>query len=152
MARLAEDLGAIRDERTGLPLVTRVVPTAAVYQGGCLDALPDLLIEWNDQLRIGSATLGTGREATLRVHSPKVGTLEATNRYGRSGDHRPRGFFVATGPGLKPARLAEPVSVMDFAPTLEAWAGLPPSPGDGRPIPELLRRHPAPAAEEPPCW
>jgi hypothetical protein len=44
------------------------------------------------------------------------------------------GFFVATGPDLGAGRCSSPVSVMDFAPTIEAWSGLSPTPGAGRPI------------------
>jgi predicted AlkP superfamily phosphohydrolase/phosphomutase len=60
------------------------------------------------------------------------------NRYGRTGEHRPGGFFVAAGPGLPAGRLTRVVSVLDFAPTLLALLGVPAPAGDGRAIAELL--------------
>lgn len=81
--------------------------------------------------------LGEGSNAVLRVRSARIGELETVNRYGRTGDHRPHGFFVAAGPGLGPSRLSTPVSLMDFAPSIETWAGLVPAPGSGRPIGSL---------------
>jgi hypothetical protein len=82
--------------------------------------------------------LGDGANAVLRVRSPRIGELETVNRYGRTGDHRPYGFFVAAGPGLGPSRLSTPVSLMDFAPSIETWAGLVPMPGSGRVIEPMV--------------
>jgi len=138
IARLAADLLAITEERTGAPLVRRLTETAMLYQGEHLDALPDLLVEWNDEVVAGSTAVGNGQAAVVRVRSPRIGELETVNGYGRTGDHRPHGFFVAVGPGLNPRRLDRPVSLLDFAPSLEAWAGLTPTPGDGRPIEALV--------------
>ncbi|HET9514447.1 MAG TPA: alkaline phosphatase family protein [Gemmatimonadales bacterium] len=136
--QLAGELLAITEADTGAPLVRRVIETSTLYQGEHQDALPDLLVEWNEALVRGSTMLGDGANAVLRVRSPRIGELEAVNRYGRTGDHRPHGFFVATGPGLGPSRLSTPVSLMDFAPSVETWAGLIPPPGSGRVIEPMV--------------
>jgi predicted AlkP superfamily phosphohydrolase/phosphomutase len=136
--RLAADLLAFVDERTGRPLVRRVLRTAALYEGEHLNALPDLLVEWDDRTPTGSAVVGDGVGATIRASSPRTGIIEGINTFGRTGEHRPEGLFVAVGAGIAPGPLATPVSLMDFAPTIEALLGLTPTPGDGRPIRALL--------------
>jgi predicted AlkP superfamily phosphohydrolase/phosphomutase len=64
--------------------------------------------------------------------------LEGINRYCRSGDHRREGLFVAVGPGLEPGRMAQTVSIMDFAPTVARLLGVELPAAAGRPIPGLL--------------
>jgi predicted AlkP superfamily phosphohydrolase/phosphomutase len=111
---------------TGRPLVRRVLRTAEHYVGEHLDALPDLLVEWD-------------REAPIRrIHSPRIGTIEGEFRGGRTGDHKPNGLLMAAGPGIPPQRLERPVSVTDVAPTLAARLGVSLTDVDGAPIPELV--------------
>ena len=142
-AQLEADLLALRDERTGRALVRAVRRTRDLWQGERLDALPDLLVEWSDDAPTGSVALAGGRAAEVRASSPKLGALEGANAYGRTGEHRIEGFFVARGPGIAPGRLPRTVSTMDFAPTFCARLGAPMRGVDGRVIPELAA---APAA------
>jgi predicted AlkP superfamily phosphohydrolase/phosphomutase len=136
--QLALDLEEIRNLDSGRPMIRRVSRTADLYEGEWLSLLPDLLVAWSEETPIGSATVGSGAGATVRLGSDRIGELVGTNRYCRTGDQRPEGLFVAAGPGLGPGRLARSVSVMDFAPTLAALLGVEiPSP-DGAPIRELL--------------
>jgi predicted AlkP superfamily phosphohydrolase/phosphomutase len=72
------------------------------------------------------------------VTSPRIGILEGTNGYCRSGDHRREGLFVAVSPRHPPARLEGAVSIMDFAPTLARLLGVELPGAAGRPIPALL--------------
>jgi predicted AlkP superfamily phosphohydrolase/phosphomutase len=134
---LARDLTAIVDAGTGRPLVRRVLRTSDVYRGEYRDDLPDLLVEWSDEQPVGSAVVGGGAGATVRASSPKTGTIEGVNRYGRTGDHRPEGLFLASGPGVRPGRLGRPLSILDLAPTLTRLFGVDLPDADGRPIPEL---------------
>ena len=140
---LAKDLLEIVDEQTGRPLIRRVYRTAEIYQGEHLEDLPDLLVEWSDDVPLGSAIVGGGRGATVRAHSPKVGMVEGMNSYGRTGDHRLEGLFVATGPGIPRGRLQRTISIMDFAPTFTRLLGANLEDCDGRPIPELVCATPA---------
>jgi predicted AlkP superfamily phosphohydrolase/phosphomutase len=134
--RLERDLLDIRDHRTGGPLVARVLRTADHFHGAHLDELPDLLVEWNDEAATGSTAIGNGAGAVVRASSPKIGVLEGCNDYGRSGEHRPGGWFVAAGPGIRPGR-AQPVSVLDLAPTFARMLGLDIPECDGTVIPAL---------------
>jgi len=80
--------------------------TRELWRGEREGDLPDLLVEWSDDAPTGSTALAGGRAASVRANSPKLGVLEAANAYGRTGEHRPEGFFVARGAGLRPGRLA----------------------------------------------
>jgi predicted AlkP superfamily phosphohydrolase/phosphomutase len=100
--------------------------------------LPDLLIEWNDEIMIGSSRVGDTNNSKLQIASKKIGLLERINKYCRTGDHRPEGLFVILGPGVEAGRLGRTVSIMDFAPTFAGlYETLMPN-IDGRPIVEVL--------------
>ena len=72
------------------------------------------------------------------VDSEKTGLITGVNGYCRTGDHRREGLFMATGPGIRPGRLARSVSIMDFAPTFCALLGTALPGADGQPIIELV--------------
>jgi predicted AlkP superfamily phosphohydrolase/phosphomutase len=123
---LEHELRQLVNLETGRPLVKRVLRTAEHYVGEHLDALPDLLVEWD-------------REAPIRrIHAPRIGTIEGEFRGGRTGDHKPNGLLMAAGPGIRQERLERPVSVTDVAPTLAARLGVALADVDGAPIPELV--------------
>lgn len=138
--RLAQDLLAIENADTGVRMISSVKRTRDLYTGEYLDYLPDLLVEWSDNVLLGSATCGNPAGSHIRIRSDKLGVIEGTNNYCRTGDHRPEGVFVARGPGIVRGRLDRTVSIMDFAPTFTAMLGVDLPHVDGRPIPELLRR------------
>ena len=52
-------------------------------------------------------------------------------------EHRPGGLFVAVGPGIAPGHLANPVSILDFAPTFCDALGIPHNRFEGKPISEI---------------
>jgi predicted AlkP superfamily phosphohydrolase/phosphomutase len=137
---LARDLLAVLDAESGRPAVARVLRTDDLGDGPSRPRLPDLLVEWSEERALGSVTVGTGRGALVRLVSDRIGTVEGTNAYCRSGDHRRGGLFVAVGPTLQPGRMTESVSIMDFAPTLARLLGVELPPVAGRPIGRLLAR------------
>ena len=137
--RLATDLLAIVDDCTGAPLARRVLRTADLYDGEHLDHLPDLLVEWSEEVAVGSTSLAGGAGARVRARSPKIGAVEGGNTYTRSGEHRAGGWFVAAGPTVAPGRLGRAVSLMDLAPTFTQMLGVELDDCDGRPVAELLR-------------
>jgi predicted AlkP superfamily phosphohydrolase/phosphomutase len=99
-----------------------VLATRDLYPGERVDALPDLLIEWN-------------REAPVsRIWSPRTGTIRATYRGVRTGDHRSEGLAFFAGPGFAPGRLGRPIAVEDFAPTLAGLVGVELPAGTGSPL------------------
>ena len=134
---LIEQLLAIVDDRTGHAAIQQVRRTRDLYQGPCLDALPDLLIEWSDEIATGSTAVHQGAGARVTLRSAAIGRLTGANSYARTGDHRRDGLYVVAGSGIPAGRDGAPVGLMDFAPTFECLAGLTPATGDGAPIPAL---------------
>lgn len=136
--RLADDLLSLVHTGTGMPMVRRVLRTVDLFQGERLAELPDLLVEWNDQILVGSRMHGNHPSSHVRLVSDKVGTIEGDYSYCRTGDHRPGGLFAITGPDITPNALDRTVSLLDFAPTFLRWAGLPHDGLDGKAIEELF--------------
>jgi predicted AlkP superfamily phosphohydrolase/phosphomutase len=136
---LTETLLGIVDQRTGNPLVRRVFATADHYTGEHLDHLPDLLVEWSDEIPTGSTVVGKGSGATVRATSPKIGIVEGINHYGRTGEHRAEGLFIAAGPRLKHSVFSREISILDFAPTFGKLLGVELRDLDGRAINELVQ-------------
>lgn len=148
-AQLANDLLDIVDERTGKPLVRRVLRSAGLYHGEHVDRLPDLLVEWSDDVPTGSTAVGRGAAAAVLARSEKIGRIEGVNQYCRTGEHRPDGFFIAAGPTVRPQRLGRRVPIVDFAPTFVRLLGVDAPAYDGGPIGELLGAAPEAAAGAP---
>jgi len=140
--QLTTDLLEIVDERTGNPLVRRVTRTASLYDGEHLNHLPDLLVEWNDEIPTGSTIVADGSGAMVRVKSPKIGLVEGVNQYGRTGEHQSNGLFVAVGPNIKQSVLDREISILDFAPTFAKALAVDFPRFDGRAIPELIEGGP----------
>jgi predicted AlkP superfamily phosphohydrolase/phosphomutase len=107
-------------------VVLDIIRTQDIYAGDALDALPDLLLEWNKASPITS------------VRSPKIGVVEGMYRGPRTGDHRPSGFVFVRGPSVEPGPVRHPVAVTDLAPTIAAHLGVTLPDVDGRPVDELL--------------
>jgi predicted AlkP superfamily phosphohydrolase/phosphomutase len=139
VADLVRTLGDIVDHRTGNRLIRRVWRASDLYDGPCLDALPDLLVEWNDETPTGSSSVGSGAGAQVSAWSPAIGRVEGINAYCRTGEHRPGGMFVATGPDIVAGEMHRIVSILDFAPTICGILGAPMAISDGAPIDELLQ-------------
>lgn len=136
---LARDLLDLVDERTGSPLIAAVDRTDSLYSGPKREALPDLLVTWSAEIATGTLGHAGGRGATVRVRSEKLGVVEGRNRYGRTGEHVPSGFFVCAGPGVPAVDRGDPVEVTDFFPTICGLLELPVPDVDGNVIPELVR-------------
>jgi predicted AlkP superfamily phosphohydrolase/phosphomutase len=137
--RISDDLLAIVDTETGKPIVERVIKTSDRFHGDRVDHLPDLLLDWNEDVQIGSTGVRDGVARPLRLTSDLIGTLEGQCSYCRTGDHRPDGLFAVAGPGTRPGTLDGMVSIMDFAPTLLRLFGLGVDDLDGEPIAEVLK-------------
>ena len=137
-AELSERLLEIRDADRGHRLIRRVLRTDRSYDGPHSTDLPDLLVEWTDEVPVGSAHLAGGVGATIRATSPHIGTIQGSNEFGRSGENRRDGWFVAAVPGRTPGQRDEPVSLLDFAPTLCRLLDAPAEGFEGRPIPEIV--------------
>lgn len=126
--QLTRDLTDIVNLDTGKPVVSRVLRTAQFYRGEYIDHLPDLLVEWYNEAPI----------ARIRVGSEKTGEIQGEYRFCRTGDHRPAGLFIASGPSIQPGSLDRTVSIMDFAPTIARLLEVDLPDVDGQPIAEIL--------------
>jgi predicted AlkP superfamily phosphohydrolase/phosphomutase len=140
---LSRDLLELTQPGSGRPLVRAVHRTADLFRGAHLDQLPDLIVEWNPEIALGTAVAGNGAGSRVRATSPKVGMVEQVNTYCRTGDHQLGGMFVARGPGIRPGPLDRVVSNLDLAPTFAQMMGCAMTGVDGRLIPELLAGSPA---------
>jgi predicted AlkP superfamily phosphohydrolase/phosphomutase len=136
--QLSEDLLDVTDSASGQPLAKRVMKTSDQFQGEYLDHLPDLLVEWNEDIRMGSKVVSDDASCRVRAVSDKIGLVEGEYCYCRTGDHRPEGLFVVVGPGIQPGTIIRTVSIMDIAPTFLNWFGLACDDLDGQPIVEML--------------
>jgi hypothetical protein len=97
-----------------------------------------VLVEWHDESPVGSTLLAEGRGSVIRVSSPKIGTVETVNGYGRTGEHRSDGLLIAAGPGITPGERDSPLSLLDVAPTITASLGTTMTVGEGTAAADLV--------------
>ncbi|MEA2778619.1 MAG: hypothetical protein QOK29_163, partial [Rhodospirillaceae bacterium] len=108
IAQLTRDLCALINLDTGLPAIRGVERADRYYRRTETDTMPDLFIDWE-------------REAPIEtVWSEKVGLVHAPYVNWRTGDHRPGGLLIATGPGVPPGALLPEMPLEDLAPSLAA--------------------------------
>lgn len=110
LEELATGLGEIVDARTGVPAVLATHAPRDLYEGPHLDALPDLLVEWNHDQRFTA------------LQSPRIGTLPIPQLIGRSGEHRNHGLLLTLG-GVDAAP-APPIPVEGLAELICQQLGL----------------------------
>ena len=134
-SELTKDLLEITDCRSGRPLVQQVIRTDDLYPGPYRDALPDLLVEWASDVPTGSQVHAGGRAARVACTSPKIGRVEGTNRYMRTGGHDLGGAFVLVDSRWAPGEVEDPVSVLDFYPTICRILDVSIPEVDGTPLP-----------------
>jgi predicted AlkP superfamily phosphohydrolase/phosphomutase len=125
-AELMRDLLELTDVKTGVRIVRNVLKTQDHYRGDYIQHLPDLVVQWNGDFPVRSA------------RSEKIGQIAGPCPCVRSGGHRPVGQFTVLGPGINPGRIARPINVMDFAPTLAALLGIKLDDVDGSVIREIV--------------
>ncbi|MEN3976085.1 hypothetical protein [Emcibacter sp. SYSU 3D8] len=123
--RLIAELGEVRNDETGGPLVTEIVRTRDHHNGPKAETLPDLLVTWN-------------REKPIRVvSSPAIGRLVHPHPTIRTGDHRPDALMMLNGPGFGHRTLNQDIDVIDLAPSLTALCGLSSAGFQGQALPAL---------------
>ncbi|MGE0668983.1 MAG: alkaline phosphatase family protein [Sphingomonadales bacterium] len=119
--RLIGQLGDVRNDDTGEPLIASVVRTRDLYAGPRVETLPDLLVTWNREQPIHA------------VSSPAIGRLPHPHPSIRTGDHRPHAMLVLSGPGYAPRRVNDDIDMIDLAPTLASLLDLPATGFQGQP-------------------
>lgn len=112
IAELADELGRLRDPRTGRAIVRDVLRVDDEFPGDRRGWLPDLVVRWDAAAPIDAAT--SGRIGTLTLPSPDP----------RPGTHAGPGFVLAAGPGIPAQGVLEGGHIFDFAPTLLTRLGV----------------------------
>ncbi len=110
-SRISEVVKTLVDPHTGSKLVREVFYTDHVFPGPQRGRLPDLIVAWNDQALLNAAD------------STEVGRLVGESPDLRSGNHKPQGFALFSGPGIQKKPISEARSV-DIAPTILQYFGL----------------------------
>jgi predicted AlkP superfamily phosphohydrolase/phosphomutase len=157
---LREDLGRFTDPETGHKVVARVYRREELYHGPCLQEAPDLLLELNLDRGYSYTCLPGGG----RGDGEPIRRLRSRERLGAkggsmNGSHRRQGIFLFArdgragswgtgqngdaGNGPAGRRQIERLSIMDLAPTILRFFGVPvPKDMDGRVIDEIVDNTP----------
>jgi predicted AlkP superfamily phosphohydrolase/phosphomutase len=125
--RITREALALRDPRTGEPLVEHVYRREEIYSGPYIDRTPDLIVQprgWQ-YMAFGHADFGSNK-----LVEPIIGL---------SGHHRPDGVLILAGEGVKPGIQIEGASILDLAPTILHAMGIDvPQDLDGRVLGEAF--------------
>ena len=161
---------SLRDPRTGERIFDRAARREEIYSGPYVDRFPDVVLEpaleWSSNPSEGPSQRGYsysflssgeggegpgedgGESSWFRELRPDE--REGARGRGMNGTHRPEGFFVFSGPGVRPGRYEPGADLADFAPTLMAHLGeRPATPMEGRVLSALLDA-PGPSSDPPP--
>jgi predicted AlkP superfamily phosphohydrolase/phosphomutase len=121
-AELERFFGSLCDASTQQPIVAEIVrkfattPAAAPHRAG----QPDLIVRWTETRTREVSRL---RSTTLPAFSCAVPDHLPS---GRSGNHRPLGWFIARGPGVAAGATLPTHDILDLAPTVRRYLGLEP--------------------------
>jgi predicted AlkP superfamily phosphohydrolase/phosphomutase len=136
---LARQAVALRDPRSGEPLIERVYRREEIYSGPYVARTPDLIVQprgW-EYMAFGHADFGSNR-----LVEPITGL---------SGHHRPEGLLILAGPGVRAGARLEGASILDLVPTiLHALDVAVPQGLDGRVLAEAF--DPASPLARPVCF
>jgi predicted AlkP superfamily phosphohydrolase/phosphomutase len=92
----------LRAVGTDKPIISDIVPAPEMFPGARRNLLPDFILRW------------TNEYPAVEVRSPELGLIRAAPDSGRTGEHRPGGFALLLGRGVKEGRLAPLAHNRDF--------------------------------------
>ena len=125
--QMKAELMSIQHPETGKPLVEHIYERDELYRGPHMSLAPDLtvvLTDWRYR------TIGLHDFTTNRVITPV---------FGPTGDHRPEGILIASGPLIRHINAPCQANLLDIAPTILHLLGIDASNDmDGRTLRELL--------------
>lgn len=123
------------DPLTGKKVVKSVFRKEEVYHGKYLDKAPDMLIIFEDDIRVSGVMLvdETGKKEYVNC-PPDIADALPVN-----GAHRDNGLFMMRGPGIKSGQEFSGARILDFAPTILHLMGENvPSDMDGRVLKDVF--------------
>ena len=128
LARLEEDLHALRDAETGAPVIARTVRTRDAFGDDVHPALPDLVVFWAEHDR-----------PLRRVRHPRAELTQSPHAFHRGSHHTTEGLLVAAGPGVRGHGRVDEVNPLALAPTLLTLLDVvPPAEMTGAPLRDWL--------------
>jgi predicted AlkP superfamily phosphohydrolase/phosphomutase len=108
-AALIDALRAVKDPRTGRPVIRDILVREDAFAGPYMHLAPDLTLVLDDY-----GMVWTSPGDTLVEHKRQI-----------KGTHHPEGIFIAAGPGIAPGRLETPLAMEQIAPTVLYGLDLP---------------------------
>jgi predicted AlkP superfamily phosphohydrolase/phosphomutase len=122
----------LTDPTTGRPLIRQVFHKSEIYSGPYVVSAPDLILDWwNDPAFVVHQSFPCREGDPVVV--PKGKTIAGGVEW--SGTHRSNGVMLFRGPGFRKGQKIGPASIIDMAPTLLHYLGLPvPEAMDGKVI------------------
>ena len=133
LAKLEEDLHALRDAETDAPVITSTVRMRETFGDDLHPALPDLVVLWCEHDR-----------PLRRLRHPRAELTQSPHAFHRGSHHTAEGLLVAAGPAVRPAGRLPDVSPLSLAPTLLTLFGVvPPATMTGAPLRDWLAQAPA---------
>ena len=127
---IMEGLSTFSDADSGEPVVRDIMRGSELCPGESTRTyLPDLLIRWTD------SPAADHRLIASPAHGSIPWPTAGINPDGRSGNHRPEGFVLATGSGIPQGMEAKNPHILDLAPTVCSLLKVPiPRGMTGRPL------------------
>ena len=126
-AYITAALQRVVDPGTGAPIVREVFRGDEIFSGPHRHRFPDLIVTWADGPQL------------CPVEAKPVGRMNGCAADHRSGNHRPEGFVIFYGPGIKKRQVSK-AHITDIAPTILEYFGLTsPATMAGRNLLGLLR-------------
>ena len=123
---LRREIAQLVNPLNGHHAVDRIHLTDSVFPGERRQNLPDVVVTWDVDAKV-LAELAS--DSCGVVH--KKANYETAPYY--TGNHRPRAFVVARGPGISAGAVLENGHIIDIAPTILAMLGVePPAHFDGQ--------------------
>jgi predicted AlkP superfamily phosphohydrolase/phosphomutase len=110
---IADELRTFVDADTGQRIVENVGRSDQVFkQGPRLNNLPDLIVRWISSPAANHRLIVSSRYGSIPWITP------GRHPTGRSGNHRPEGFLIATGDRFQPNSRIEGANILDLAPAV----------------------------------
>jgi predicted AlkP superfamily phosphohydrolase/phosphomutase len=114
LSQIESEFRALVNVDTGRPAVQEVYKIHRLCPGPRVNELPDLGILWRTEAPIAT------------VESPRLGRFHVPVQEERTGNHRPGGFMLARGPGIRRQARSLNAHLLQLPPTLLALHGVAP--------------------------